>query len=230
MGVTSLSGIVDKMTNLESLNCSNNNLTYLDLSKNTKLTTLNVKGNKNLTKVNFASFDKIENCKITYDSSTSLYVYGDTLYQENVIIDGLRWAKYAVGASESDLFGKQYYYTAINTACPAGWRVPTKAEYESLMKNYSAVVSYNNAKGRWLSGSKGYSAGVPSLYLTYYQLSGIIVDGGFYWSSTKNEAAGKTFDVYYGLQLDVDGVSISQGDYENTTAMIRCVSNIRIVE
>ncbi len=215
MGVTSLSGIVDKMTNLESLDCSNNNLTYLDLSKNTKLTTLNVKGNKSLTKVNFASFDKIESCKITYDSSTSLYVSGTTTYMENVAIDGLRWAKYAVGASESNPYGAFYTYSKLDTTCPAGWRVPTRVEYESLMKNYSEVATYNNAKGRWFSGSNVYSAGVASVFLTYLYT----YKNGYYLTSTK------ALNGYYMFAFDSSGAYFVQGT-SSTEANIRCVADI----
>ena len=219
MGVTSLSGIVDKMTILESLNCSNNNLTELDVSKNTKLTTLNVKGNKSLTVVNFASLAKIESCTMSYDSSISLYVSGNTPYMENVAIDGLRWAKYAVGASESNLYGKRYTYTAIKTACPTGWRVPTKAEYESLMKNYSGVVTYNNVKGRLFSGSKSYYVG-PSIFLTIHQWQGF----GAYWTSTTTQAEDNP-GGYYMFNFNSSSVEFSQGANSDMDCYIRCVSD-----
>jgi uncharacterized protein (TIGR02145 family) len=169
--------------------------------------------------VNFASLAKIESCTISYDSSISLYVSGNTPYMENVAIDGLRWAKYAVGASESNLYGKRYTYTAIKTACPTGWRVPTKAEYEALMKNYSGVVTYNNVKGRLFSGSKPYYVG-PSIFLTYHQWYGY----GCYWTSTTTQAE----DIpggYYMFSFNSSSADLLQGANSTLDCYIRCVTD-----
>lgn len=49
--------------------------------------------------------------------------------------------------------------------CPNGWRVPTKAELESLSKNHSTGVEYDGQRGRWFSGETAYSEGVIAIFL-----------------------------------------------------------------
>ena len=122
------------------------------------------------------------------------------------------------GYSESNLYGKSYTYTAIKTACPTGWRVPTKAEYESLM-NYSRVVTYNNVKGRLFSGSKSYYVG-PSIFLTFDKWEGF----GRYWTSTTTEPEDIS-NGYYMFNCSSSSVWFSQGANSTFDCYIRCVTD-----
>ncbi|EJL62402.1 leucine-rich repeat domain-containing protein [Flavobacterium sp. CF136] len=100
--ISDLTGIQD-FTNLTSLDCSNNNLTSLDISKNTPLTTLNCDNNK-LTALNLSN--NIHLKKLTCDANfltsldvsnnlelTWLYCYKNNLktldVTKNVLLDDL---------------------------------------------------------------------------------------------------------------------------------------------
>ena len=68
--ITSLKGI-RYMTALLSLDCSSNSLTELDLTQNSSLTTLNVKGNTNLKRVDvWSSFSKAQYEAVQFDRQT----------------------------------------------------------------------------------------------------------------------------------------------------------------
>lgn len=49
--------------------------------------------------------------------------------------------------------------------CPEGWRIPTKDEMYSLVKNCSEFTSFENKNGYWFSGSVGYAVGVEAVFL-----------------------------------------------------------------
>ena len=78
--------------------------------------------------------------------------------------------------------------------CPQGWRVPTKAELNSLTLNYSSWTTNNDQSGRWFSGTASYSSSVPRIFLPGAGCrytgsdSGVRSRGvnGFYWSSGPN--------------------------------------------
>ena len=191
MGISSLDGVLENMPALTSLDCSNNNLTSIDLSKNEKLTTVDLTGNANLTKVVVKSSDWFDACSIKTDGSALFYLPDGT--QINVylvsttVIDGKRWMNYNVGASGSNLYGSVYNFDNAQTACPTGWRVPTKAELESLSANYSAWTTYKGVNGRWFSGSQAYSSNVSAIFLP--ALSSSSSDGSSYWSSTEDDSS-----------------------------------------
>lgn len=52
-----------------------------------------------------------------------------------------------------------------NDPCPEGWRVPTTAELENLIKNYSDWTRNGGQYGYWFSGSVTYSTNVNRLFL-----------------------------------------------------------------
>ena len=52
-----------------------------------------------------------------------------------------------------------------NDPCPDGWRVPTAAELENLIKNYSDWTRNGGQYGYWFSGSVTYSTNVNRLFL-----------------------------------------------------------------
>jgi uncharacterized protein (TIGR02145 family) len=78
-----------------------------------------------------------------------------------------------------------------NDPCPEGWRVPTYAELDELMYNYSSWTTDDNGQsGRWFSAPNSYTASVPQVFFPAAGARG--GHGGFannrgsygcYWSS-----------------------------------------------
>ena len=85
--------------------------------------------------------------------------------------------------------------------CPAGWRVPTYAELEGLMQNYSSWTSEGGQTGRWFSGPNPYSEAVPQVFFPaagFRRYDGIASYRGYYgdyWPSRtfNNDAYSLTF-------------------------------------
>ena len=185
---------------LTTLDCRNNNLTSIDLSKNEKLTTVNLTGNANLTKVVGKSSDWFDACSISADGSALFYLPDGTQIQiigvyASTIIDGKAWMNYNVGASESNLYGSRYTFYNAQTACPTGWRVPTKDELTSLSAHHSAWTTYLGVNGFWVSGSQAYSSNVSAIFLPV--LSSSSLNGG-YWSSTGVSNSDAYYYLYFG--------------------------------
>ena len=84
-------------------------------------------------------------------------------------------------------------YSPIKTdydPCPDGWRVPTAAELEELIKNHSAwTIDENGRSGIWFSGASSYGSGVPQVFFPASGYRGSSADTflrgreGCYWSS-----------------------------------------------
>ena len=213
-GLTSIDDILALMPALTSLDCSNNNLTSIDLSKNEKLTTVNLTGNENLTKVVCKSFDWFEGCSISISSDAAFYLSDGTPL--TVVIDGKRWLNFNVRASESNLYGSSYKFDNAQTACPTGWRVPTKAELESLSANYSDWTTYLGMSGRWFSGSQTYSSSVSAIFLPTLSSSTSL---GYYCSSTEYDS-----NRAYTLGFDSGDVRVYASDRSYKWS-VRCLKD-----
>ncbi len=132
------------------------------------------------------------------------------------VIDGKTWMDYNVGAIKSNPYGSRYNFDNAQTACPTGWRLPTKAELESLSANYSDWTTYLGVKGRWFSGSQSYSSSVSAIFLP--TLSSSASNGG-YWSSTENDNGGA-----YGLYFSSGFVFVGRTGRSNEWS-VRCLKD-----
>lgn len=110
--------------------------------------------------------------------------------------------------------------------CPSGWRVPTKAELNSLIQNYSKwTTDESGREGRWFSGSVPYSIYVPQIFFPGaghrdYDDGKAYYRGryGRYWSSYADKDDASYLDYLYGSV----GVSISS--YHKAFGFsVRCV-------
>ena len=106
------------------------------------------------------------------------------------VIDGIVWATNDVGASYFFNEGDRFTFSEAQSACPSGWRLPTKAELEALCGHVMC-----NRDGHWCSGTLDYGPGVPAILLpeTYYTELG---KNDCYWSSTNSDG-----NTAYGLLL-----------------------------
>ena len=98
----------------------------------------------------------------------------------------VKWALCNLGASGPD--GNGSYFTwdeAISAEVPAGMRLPTKSEFEELVRNCSfSWTSKNGVKGYQFTGRNGNSIFLPAA--GHFNKSGVPkYNVGDYWSSTK---------------------------------------------
>jgi uncharacterized protein (TIGR02145 family) len=131
-------------------------------------------------------------------------------------VNGLDWKVYNVGSSERNLIGYNYSFTEAQTACPEGWRLPTRQELEALAKNYSPTVKYKEMTGRWFTGHKYYSKKAAGLFFPRTELVSAF-DSGTYWSSTLYDK-----DNAYCLVFNAKNVNVTFVNCSNRCA-VRCV-------
>ena len=212
---------LSKNPKLTYLYCRGNNLTSLDISNNLALTYVDICRNPNFTKLIYASLEQlVARVEVYADNPDTISLFfsdGTQIkFDEtfNVEIDGKTWCYFNVGASFKNLLGTKFNFDDAQSACPEGWRLPTKDELESLSAHYSAYQSFNSyygyfgAKpGRWLSGSNDYSSSVPAIYLMM----------GDYWSSSKSGG-----DHIYYIDISFRSVEMSER-YSWSTNYVRCL-------
>ncbi|MDR0830333.1 MAG: hypothetical protein LBN95_09545 [Prevotellaceae bacterium] len=105
---------------------------------------------------------------------------------ESVMINGVCWAKTNLGASSPTDYGNYYTWEEAKKACPAGWRLPTKKEIESLINSGSVWTTRNGVSGR-LFGKAPNQIFLPTA--GFHNSSKKVVyagDTGYYWSSPQS--------------------------------------------
>jgi uncharacterized protein (TIGR02145 family) len=88
--------------------------------------------------------------------------------------------------------------------CPDGWRVPTYAELNELIRNYSSKTTDENGRsGFWLSGPRPYTESVPQVFFPAAGLryshdghAGGRGSDGRYWSSRPGGTGAYNFYFY----------------------------------
>lgn len=117
-----------------------------------------------------------------------------------------------------------YLYTWKNAmeACPPGWRLPTKDEFEKLVS--SNETSNNSSSLRdesWNNGSNFSGFGALPAGLRWH--NGVFYSFGLstiFWSATPR---GNVFAYYLGV---VPGQAYVYDDYRNNAVSVRCVKDI----
>ncbi|MDR3013483.1 MAG: fibrobacter succinogenes major paralogous domain-containing protein [Chitinispirillales bacterium] len=140
-------------------------------------------------------------------------------------------------ASNCDKYGQLYTWDAAMAACPAGWRLPTDDDWDSLVQ----IAGGRDMAGRRLKSRTGW---VPYLNLIlrgtddfdFLALPGgsRFVDGnfghigefGFWWSATVNDAFNARF---WNMLSHSHGVSTA-GDDKKFGFSVRCVQYNRNVQ
>lgn len=102
-------------------------------------------------------------------------------------------------ASNCSKYGRLYTWAAAITACPTGWHLPTKAEFETL---FTAVGGQSTA-GKMLKSTSGWNSSgngtddysfsaLPAGDRNYGGYYSIVGDNAYFWSSTESYS----YDVY----------------------------------
>lgn len=226
MNITTLDGVVDKMSSLEKLDCSKNSLTSLNLECNPKLKILFCENNE-LQSLDLAVNENL--CAIDYSGNKS----NISVTHNGLLLAGVRWSLVNLGASSSTGCGKKYYFDDIRfgqAVCPDGWRVPTGTELQKLAQNYK-VERFHGTYGFWLSGNQAYTGSTLSIFFpcTDTEYNGRYEYKGRYMSSSYVYSGKGTRLLLYYFGNYSDGnpiVTVSVEDnntYDDRT--IRCVKD-----
>jgi len=121
------------------------------------------------------------------------------IIDNGVEINGVVWATCNVGSSGTFVpnpgnYGGFYTWKDAQNVCPAGWRLPTDAELQSLINAGSVWTTQDNVRGK-LFGNNGNTVFLP-VAGNIGSFGQPIGRGlyGCYWSSTKR---GKRMGIYY---------------------------------
>ena len=149
-----------------------------------------------------------------------------------VLINGVKWATRNVGASSPEdfggyyqwnttdfLFGSDYWnsnywnstsWLSANDPSPAGFRVPTQAELQSLLNTDKVNCSFTTLNGiyglKFIDKAGGMSIFLPAAGQRYSGNGTMYYVGShcFYWSATYSEDYGEgagAYELYFGSTL-----------------------------
>jgi len=123
---------------------------------------------------------------------------------------GKYWS-YDDDKSNLKIYGYLYDWETAKAVCPEGWHLPSKAEFETLVKNYDGLgyKSYIALNEKGESGFNSLNGGARSIDEEFYGIDGY----GEYWTSTKgeNEKAWFLYIGLFGKRTDMDEISIEYG-------------------
>jgi len=85
---------------------------------------------------------------------------------------------YENNAANCEKYGKMYDWTTAKTACPSGWHLPSKAEWDVLMATVGSEKTLNSYGFAAMPGGLGFSNG-SFFYAGEY---------GYLWSATEYDA------------------------------------------
>ena len=144
--------------------------------------------------------------------------------KEVVLKKEIIWAEKNVGASNPEDYGSYLTWEQAKTACPKGWRLPTKEEFESLIKAGSVFATQNGKYGRKFGDSNN-SIFFPAAGQRNEGGGTLSHEGayGYYWSSTVGSICQYTGNTTaYRLKFFGKYVSV-ESYYRSTRFSVRCV-------
>lgn len=146
---------------------------------------------------------------------------------EYVIIAESKWAKQNCGIDESNPYGRLYNYDEALSACPDGWRAPTRAEMSRLCTRYSDFEEIDGIRGRWFSGEETYSTQASRIFLPargYRQgADGEVMEfseGGHYICGEKDKDGGVYVEYFQYLKFSGAKQTVRDTEFYGS---LRCV-------
>ena len=148
---------------------------------------------------------------------------------DGVVIANIMWARSNVGnsgtfAANPESYGNRYTWVQAQEACPAGWRVPTQTELQSLVNAGSTWAVMNGIEGCRF-GSTPNTIFIPAAGF-YNNSDGLFEVGsrGYCWSSTAYGTDSAQI-LYFSSSI------ASAGNYEyaqrTLSVSVRCVCDIK---
>jgi len=155
------------------------------------------------------------NAKLSTSSNSSNSVSSS----DYVIINGVKWATKNVGAYKSEDYGNYYTWEQAKTACPSGWRLPTKEELESLNNAGSTWTAQNGINGRKFGDNNNFIF-LPATGWRGY-INGNLNDvgkDGDYWGSKEGIGISAAYHLSFGS--DITKIILADKAFGNS---VRCV-------
>jgi uncharacterized protein (TIGR02145 family) len=137
---------------------------------------------------------------------------------------GNSWC-YDNSAVACKMYGRLYDWETAKKACPSGWHLPTRAEWDTLV-NYvgSSAGKALKSKSGWYDNGNGTDASGFSALPGGYRYSDGGFDGagygGFWWAATEN-GSGLAYYRYMGYGIDYN--VREYGDDKSYGYSVRCV-------
>ncbi len=137
---------------------------------------------------------------------------------------------YGDKSSNCTKYGRLYTWDAAKTACPAGWHLPTDAEFGALYINvggqFTAATKLKSTSG-WGSACNGtddYSfSALPAGYRHRDEEYYSEISSAFFWSSTEYDS-----DRAYSINLKYDDYTVQRNfSYKNVGYSVRCLKDLQ---
>ncbi len=205
----------------------------LDFSNMTDLSSLDLTIFPDLAEVICPSLDWLLSMgeNLQYNNTVTFYspARKKLISDNDVLIDGLIWQKYNVGATVSNIAGDKFTFADAQIACPSGYRLPTIDEYSSLvymyhyMGRYEVEYYYLGAKyeGHMFSGTKRcYNpVNAPDVPAVFFPLTVENPATAHYWTSTKNTETSSRYLYFEPLGVPNTNLAINN----DGSCCVRCV-------
>ena len=126
-----------------------------------------------------------------------------TSCDDRIVINSIQWASHNVKQPYTTISQMGFFtWEQAQTACPPGWRLPTREELQTLQNTNSRWESLRHYRGR-MFGSRSNQVFLPAAgrleFIGYFLRHDVNIKG-FYWSSTpgpyENTAWVLTFDTH----------------------------------
>ena len=147
-------------------------------------------------------------------------VGNQTWMAENLNYNATGSRCYDNSTSNCDKYGKLYNWTTAKSACPSGWHLPTKTEWQTLT---SVGASYLKSNNKWNHGGNGTDDyGFTALPGGYSYSSGYyfsdIGEGGYWWSNSEVNSD-------YAHYINMNNTNYTSWDYDSKSLLfsVRCV-------
>lgn len=114
---------------------------------------------------------------------TSIIESEDSNYVDLGLGSNTKWATCNIGANKPSEYGKLLTFEEAQDACGTEWRLPTKDEFDKLIRCCEWTWKNN---GYEVKGSNGNSIFLPASGFIIDDSEGGTGEGGYYWSSTIN--------------------------------------------